>query len=102
MNPTSRRSRPTWRIGAPSGLSPGSFNSTAAASSLSTTSYAPAAHVPAASATAGEADIEARVRALEDGLDEYIRGIALASIDSPDHPSVIEDTLKERGDYDDF
>jgi len=61
-----------------------------------------AAHVPAASATAGEADIEARVRALEDGLDEYIRGIALASIDSPDHPSVIEDTRKERGDYDDF
>jgi hypothetical protein len=61
-----------------------------------------AAHVPAASATAGEADIEARIRALEDGLDEYIHGIALASIDSPDHPSVIEDTRKERGDYDDF
>jgi nitrile hydratase len=61
-----------------------------------------AAHVPAAPATAGEADMERRIRALEDALDEYIRGIALASIDSPDHPSVIEDTRKERGDYDDF
>jgi nitrile hydratase len=62
-----------------------------------------AAHVPAASAPSGETkEIENRIRALEDGLDEYIRGIALASIDSPDRPSVIEDTRKERGDYDDF
>jgi nitrile hydratase len=62
-----------------------------------------AAHVPASAAT-GEVthEIEDRIRALEDGLDEYIRGIALASIDPPDHPFVIEDTRKERGDYDDF
>ena len=61
------------------------------------------AHVPASAAT-GEAthEIEDRIRALEDGLDEYIRGVALASIDSSDHPFVIEDTRKERGDYDDF
>jgi len=66
-----------------------------------------AAHGPASAAT-GEAthkathEIEGRIRALEDGLDEYIRGVALASIDSPDQPFVIEDTRKERGDYDDF
>jgi nitrile hydratase len=63
-----------------------------------------AAHLPRAPAPAGEAthDTEGRIRALEDGLDEYIRGIGLASIDSSDHPFVIEDTRKERGDYDDF
>jgi len=61
-----------------------------------------AAHVSAAPVSAADRDIEARIRALEDGLDEYIRGIALASMDSPDHPSVIEDMRKERGDYDDF
>jgi nitrile hydratase len=47
-------------------------------------------------------DIERRIRALEDGLDDYIRGIGLAWTDPPDHPFVIEDTRKERGDYDDF
>src|SRR5258708_17414782 len=58
----------------------------------------------AAPAPAGEAthDTERRIRALEDALGECIRGIALASIDSPDQPFVIEDTRKERGDYDDF
>jgi nitrile hydratase len=63
-----------------------------------------AAHVAPAPAPAGEVtgDTEGRIRALEDGLDEYIRGIGLASSDSPDHPFVIEDTRKERGDYDDF
>ena len=63
-----------------------------------------AAHVPATPAPAGEPthDIEDRIRALEDGLDEYIRGIALVSLDSPGHPFVIEDIRKERGDYDDF
>jgi nitrile hydratase len=63
-----------------------------------------AAHVPAAPVQAGEAahEIEGRIRALEDGLDEYIRGVALASIDSLDYPFVIEDTRKERGDYDNF
>jgi nitrile hydratase subunit alpha len=62
-----------------------------------------AAAVPAAPARAGAAHhIEERIRAVEDRLDEYIRGIGLASIDPPEHPSVIEDTRKERGDYDDF
>ncbi len=63
-----------------------------------------AADVPAAPTPAGDAahDTEDRIRALEDDLDAYIRDIALVSIDSPDHPFVIEDTRKERGDYDDF
>src|SRR5215475_2058318 len=63
-----------------------------------------AAHVPAAPVQAGKAEqeIEGRIRALEDGLDEYIRGVALASIDPLDYPFVIEDTRKERGDYDNF
>src|SRR5499433_2110391 len=55
-----------------------------------------AAELPMASPPAGDAahDIEGRIRALEDGLDEYIRGIGLASLDSPDRPFVIEDTRK--------
>jgi nitrile hydratase subunit alpha len=61
-----------------------------------------AAKFPAPAAPAGETkgDIEARIRALEDGLDDYIRDIGLASINMPGF--VIEDTRKERGDYDDF
>jgi nitrile hydratase subunit alpha len=47
-------------------------------------------------------DLEGRISALEDGLDEYIRGIGLVSLEIPGHHSVIEDTRKERGDYDDF
>jgi nitrile hydratase len=63
-----------------------------------------AAQLPMTPTPAGAAthDSEGRIRALEDGLDEYIRGVALASLDSPDYPFVIEDTRKERGDYDDF
>src|SRR5262245_811970 len=63
-----------------------------------------AAQLPEAPPLADAAthDTEGRIRALEDGLDEYILGIGLASLDSPDHPFVIEDTRKERGDYDDF
>jgi nitrile hydratase subunit alpha len=63
-----------------------------------------AAHIsaPPIAASIAEHDIEGRIRALEDRLDDYIRGIGLASIDPPEHPSVIEDTRKERGDYDDF
>ena len=63
-----------------------------------------AAHLPSPPIGANEAahDIEGRIRALEDGLDDYIRGIGLASIDPSEQPSVIEDTRKERGDYDDF
>ncbi len=60
-----------------------------------------AAHVPPVPAPADQADTEGRIRALEDGLDEYIRGIGLVAIDSPDHSFVIEDMRKERGDYDD-
>jgi nitrile hydratase alpha subunit len=63
-----------------------------------------AAQLPAAAPSAGAVahDTESRIRALEDGLDEYIRGVGLTAADSLDHPSVIEDTRKERGDYDDF
>jgi hypothetical protein len=38
---------------------------------------------PAAPTTAVPHDIEARIRALEDGLDDYIRGINLISLDGP-------------------
>ena len=51
---------------------------------------------------ASEAGLEPRIRALEDGLDDYVRGVSLISFDGPGHSSVIEDTRKERGDYDDF
>src|SRR5262249_43251188 len=63
-----------------------------------------AVDLPTELAATGETphDIEGRIRALEDGLDEYIRSIALASLDTSDHPFVIEDIRKERGDYDDF
>jgi len=47
--------------------------------------------------------IEARVRYLEEWLDEYVKGIALVSaraVESMD--MVTEDNRKERGDYDDF
>ena len=60
-----------------------------------------AATFPAPAAAAEtKGDIEVRIRALEDGLDDYIRDIGLASIGLPGF--VIEDTRKERGDYDDF
>ncbi len=48
-------------------------------------------------------NIEARVRHLEEWLDEYVKGIALVSaraVESMD--MVTEDNRKERGDYDDF
>src|SRR5687767_6613115 len=61
-----------------------------------------AADVPAAPALEAAHDTEDRIRSLEVGLDDYIRGIGLVSVDAPDHPFVIEDTRKERGDYDDF
>lgn len=62
-----------------------------------------AADHPAAPAPTGDAavDTESRIRALEDGLDEYTHGINLVSIDA-DESFVIEDTRKERGDYDAF
>ena len=47
------------------------------------------------------AGLEQRIRALEDALDEYVRGIArVAATLSPDL-MVIEDIRAERGDYDD-
>src|SRR5262245_30000491 len=63
---------------------------------------AAACPAPPPAANAAAADVERRIRALEDGLDDYIRDIGLVSLDGPGHPSVIEDTRKERGDYDDF
>ena len=49
-------------------------------------------------ARSGEGDLEDRIRAVEDRLDEYVKGIGLASTDA----HVIEDTRKERGDYDEW
>jgi len=47
--------------------------------------------------------MEARIRALEDGLDDYVRGFGLvSSLPVKGIEMVIEDTRKERGDYDDF
>ena len=48
-------------------------------------------------------NIEARLRFLEEWLDEYVKGIALVSARSVESVDiVIEDNRKERGDYDDF
>src|SRR6185369_15316301 len=49
-------------------------------------------------------DLEGRIRRLEDALDEYVRGVALVSYADllRGVDMVIEDTRKERGDYDDF
>jgi nitrile hydratase len=48
-------------------------------------------------------EIEGRIRALEDALDDYVKGIALVSSDLVKGVDmVIEDQRKERGDYDDF
>jgi nitrile hydratase len=44
-------------------------------------------------------ELEQRIRALEDRLDGYVKEIAVVSIDGD---VVIEDTRKERGDYDPF
>ena len=46
---------------------------------------------------------EARVRALEEELDDYVKGIALVSARNVEGVDmVIEDNRKERGDYDEF
>lgn len=48
-------------------------------------------------------NIEARVRYLEEWLDEYVKGIALVSARAVDAMDMVtEDNRKERGDYDDF
>lgn len=48
-------------------------------------------------------DLESRIRALEDRLDDYVKGIGLVSSDAIKGVNmVIEDTRKERGDYDEF
>jgi len=48
-------------------------------------------------------NIEARVRYLEEQLDEYVKGIALVSSRAVEGiDMVIEDNRKERGDYDEF
>lgn len=47
--------------------------------------------------------MEERIRALEDNLDDYVKGIAVVSSDGiKGSEMVIEDNRKERGDYDDF
>ncbi|MCZ6547168.1 MAG: nitrile hydratase subunit alpha [Deltaproteobacteria bacterium] len=48
-------------------------------------------------------DLVTRIRAVEDGLDDYVKGIGLISSSSVKGlDMVIEDTRKERGDYDEF
>lgn len=48
-------------------------------------------------------NIEARVRHLEEWLDEYVKGIALVSARTVEGLDMVtEDNRKERGDYDDF
>jgi nitrile hydratase subunit alpha len=47
-------------------------------------------------------DLEQRIRALEDRLDEFIIGIAVTGLPLRTARVVIEDTRKERGDYDAF
>src|SRR5918996_949287 len=48
-------------------------------------------------------NIEARVRYLEEWLDEYVKGIALVSARSVEAMEMVtEDNRKERGDYDEF
>ncbi|MGH7845144.1 MAG: nitrile hydratase subunit alpha [Candidatus Binatia bacterium] len=48
-------------------------------------------------------NIEARVRYLEEWLDEYVKGIALISARAAEAMDVVtEDNRKERGDYDSF
>jgi len=48
-------------------------------------------------------NIEARVRFLEEWLDEYVKGIALVSARTVEGLDMVtEDNRKERGDYDDF
>jgi nitrile hydratase len=53
-------------------------------------------------APAAPDDLESRVRALEDALDDYVRGIGLVTSDLVRVDAVIEDTRRERGDYDEF
>ncbi|MGZ8477614.1 MAG: nitrile hydratase subunit alpha [Candidatus Binatia bacterium] len=48
-------------------------------------------------------NVEARVRYLEEWLDEYVKGIALVSARTVEGMDMVtEDNRKERGDYDDF
>ena len=48
-------------------------------------------------------NIEARVRYLEEWLDEYVKGIALVSARAVEAVDMVtEDNRKERGDYDEF
>lgn len=48
-------------------------------------------------------NIEARIRYLEEWLDDYVKGIALVSARSIEGLGMVtEDNRKERGDYDDF
>ena len=48
-------------------------------------------------------NIEARVRYLEEWLDEYVKGVALVSARTVEGMDMVtEDNRKERGDYDDF
>src|SRR5262245_41991847 len=55
---------------------------------------------PAAPTTALAHDTEARIRALEDGLDDYIRGINITSLEGPGYPPETHGTRTERRSFD--
>jgi nitrile hydratase len=58
-----------------------------------------AATLPPPTPPPADASLEQRIRALEDGLDAYVRGYALSSVEVDGQSMVIEDGRVERGDY---
>jgi len=58
---------------------------------------------PAKNSEKSQKGTVARIRELEDGLDDYVKGISLVASGSIKGLNmVIEDNRKERGDYDEF
>lgn len=70
---------------------------------LKAASPTPLAAEPSDEGNGHAKDVEGRIRALEDGLDDYVREIGIVSGALGDSIDVVtEDTRKERGDYDEF
>lgn len=57
---------------------------------------------PGPAASSPPSSTELRIRAVEDALDELVRAIATATVRTKDAYIPIEDTRRERGDYDPF